>query len=95
MPYCQRQSCICRSYQDRGSIVLAGSNFLEDIQQFLGLANYYNQVICDFPKLAAPLTALLAKNTLWNFGKRELCTFESLEKALCNYTSSSAFGPPI
>ena len=40
--------------------------------------------MCDFMGLAAPLTALLAKNTPCHFGKRELCTFESLKKALCN-----------
>ena len=57
---------------------------MKDIQQFLILANYYNHFVCDFAKLAATLTALLAKNTLWNFRKRELCTFKSLKKALCN-----------
>ena len=30
------------------------------------------------------LTALLPKNTPWNLGKRELRTFKSLKKALCN-----------
>ena len=40
--------------------------------------------MCDFGKLAAPLTALLAKKTPWHFVKRELCAFKSLKKALCN-----------
>ena len=31
-----------------------------------------------------PLTTLLAKNTTWHFGKRDLCALESLKKALCN-----------
>ena len=57
---------------------------MKDIHQFLGLANYYNQFVCDFARLSKPPTALLAKNTLWNFRKRELYTFESLKKALCN-----------
>ena len=40
--------------------------------------------MCDFVRLATPLTVLLAKNTPWQFGKRELYTFENLKKALCN-----------
>ena len=40
--------------------------------------------MCDFARLAAPLTALLAKKTPWHFVKRELCAFKSLKKALYN-----------
>ena len=57
---------------------------MNDIQQFLSLANYYNQFVCDFARLAMPLAALLAYSIPWHFEKYELCAFESLKKALCN-----------
>ncbi|GJP66287.1 hypothetical protein CLOP_g23177 [Closterium sp. NIES-67] len=36
---------------------------VEELQQFLGFANYYNRFVPQYAKLAAPLTNLLKKNT--------------------------------
>ena len=57
---------------------MTGPNFCERYTT----ACYYNQFMCEFATLIAPLTALLAKKKLCYFGKRELCAFESLKKAL-------------
>ena len=55
----------------------------KDIQQFLGLANYYNRFISGFAKLAAPLTNLLGTKVPWVWEAAQSDAFDSLKKALC------------
>ena len=33
---------------------------VKEVQQFMGLANYYAQYICNFAEIAAPLTSLMS-----------------------------------
>lgn len=56
----------------------------KDIQQFLGLANYYNRFIRAFAKLAAPLTDLLGTKVPWEWGVRQQEAFDLLKAALCS-----------
>jgi Reverse transcriptase (RNA-dependent DNA polymerase) len=43
----------------------------KDIQQFLGLAQYYHKFIEGFAKLARPLTDLLRKDVQFKWGREE------------------------
>jgi len=45
---------------------------VKNIQKFLGLANYYRQLMKDFSRIAKPLHRLVRKNEKWNWeGKQE------------------------
>jgi hypothetical protein len=64
---------------------------VKQVQQFLGLANYYRRFVKDFSKIAAPLFNLLRKDTPFVFGKDCDEAFENLKKAL---SSSPVLRPP-
>ena len=57
---------------------------MKQVQQFLGLANYYNRFVKDFARLATPLSNLLQKGRDWKWD--DWCTesFASLKAALCS-----------
>ena len=38
---------------------------VKEVQQFMGLANYYAQYICNFADIAAPLTFLMSPKWQW------------------------------
>ena len=40
---------------------------VNQVQQFLGLCNYYRQFIKDFAKIAAPLYNLFKKDVVWHW----------------------------
>ena len=50
----------------------------------MGHANFYCRFIQDFPKVARPLTHLLAKEVPFHFNQSCLETFETLKKVLTN-----------
>ena len=41
---------------------------IKEVQQFMGLANYYVQYICNFADIAAPLTSLMSPKWQWVWG---------------------------
>lgn len=53
-----------------------------EIRSFLGLAGYYRRFICDFSRIALPLTSLTRKGEkfIWNKGCEE--SFQELKKRL-------------
>ena len=55
---------------------------VKHVQQFLGLANYYNRYIPSFAQLAMPLTELLCKGVVWRWAQAEQASFEALRRAL-------------
>ena len=57
---------------------------VKDVQQFLGLANYYNAFVEHFAHIAAPLTDLLSKKSAFAWSQREQQAFEQLRDALCS-----------
>ncbi len=65
---------------------------VQDIQSFLGFANFYHQFIHSYAKLTTPLTNLCKKNTPWLFSATERETFQALKAAftlapvLCHWT---------
>ena len=41
---------------------------VKEVQQFLGLANYYNRFIKNFAQIAAPISSLLSKHSEFVWG---------------------------
>ena len=41
---------------------------VKEVQQFMGLANYYAQYIRNFADIAAPLTSLISPKRQWVWG---------------------------
>ena len=56
----------------------------KEVQQYLGLVNYYRRFVPAFSDIAAPLTELTSKHTefFWNYGAQE--AFLKLKEALCS-----------
>ena len=53
---------------------------VEDIQKFLGLANYYRRFLEGFAKIARLLHKLTRKEQKWKWGIRQEKLFETLKK---------------
>ena len=49
---------------------------VKELQQFLGLANYYAQYIRHYANIAAPLTDLASPKRPWNWGSAQDCAFD-------------------
>ena len=64
---------------------------VKQVQQFLGLANYYRRFVKDFSKIAAPMFGLLKKGQVFNFSEQCLESFNNLKNAL---TSEPILRPP-
>jgi len=58
---------------------------VKQIQQYLGLCNYYRRFIEDFAKIAAPLYHLLKKEVAWNWSNQCQMAFETLKQKLVEY----------
>jgi alpha-tubulin suppressor-like RCC1 family protein len=57
-------------------------NSATEVWSFLGLANYYQQFICDFASVAAPLYTLTTKGTIFHWGAEEQNAFSVLKNRL-------------
>ncbi len=55
---------------------------VKQVQEFLGLANYYRRFIKDFSQIAGPLFNLLKKDTPFFFSTECLDSFSKLKKVL-------------
>lgn len=55
----------------------------KNIKQFLGLAGYYRRFICNFSKIAKPLTALLKKGEPFKWLESQETAFKELKEQLC------------
>ncbi|CAI7925897.1 unnamed protein product [Closterium sp. NIES-53] len=64
---------------------------VKELQQFLGFANYYNQFMPQYAKIATPLTNLLKKNTPFKWEDVHQQAMEQLKTAL---TSAPVLIPP-
>lgn len=54
----------------------------KQVRSFLGMANYYRKFIHDYAKIAAPLNALLKKNSIFIWTKDCQQAFDTLKNAL-------------
>jgi len=55
-----------------------------DIRSFLGLVGYYRRFIANFSHIAAPITALLHKETAFEWGAQQQAAFDALKQAITN-----------
>ena len=55
----------------------------KQVQQFLGLANYYRRFIKNFSEIASPLSQLTKKDVKFSWSKECQKSMETLKKALC------------
>ena len=53
---------------------------VKDIQNFLGLANYYQQFIKDFTSIARPLHDLMKKDQKWDWMEKQEKVLNKLKK---------------
>jgi hypothetical protein len=58
---------------------------IKQIQQFLGICNYYRRFIKDYAKIAEPLTRLLRKEEKFEWNNEQQNSFEELKKKLTEY----------
>jgi hypothetical protein len=58
---------------------------VKQLQQFLGICNYYRRFVKDFAKMAYPLNELLRGDEIWVWDERRQKAFEDLKQALMSY----------
>ena len=52
----------------------------KDVQKFIGLANYYQQFIRDFSRVAKPLNMLVGKDRKWKWRAKQKGAFKELKR---------------
>ena len=52
---------------------------VNEVQQFLGMANYYRRFVHNFATIASPLTLLTRKNVQFEFGDDQKRAFSELK----------------
>ena len=55
---------------------------IKDIRSFLGFANYYRRFVRNFAEIADPLTSLMQKDAVWQWGPFQRCAFKQLKDML-------------
>jgi Reverse transcriptase (RNA-dependent DNA polymerase)/RNase H-like domain found in reverse transcriptase/Integrase zinc binding domain/Chromo (CHRromatin Organisation MOdifier) domain/gag-polyprotein putative aspartyl protease len=55
---------------------------VQQVRQFLGLANYFRKFIARYSIIAAPLTSLTSSKRPWTWGEREQQAFDRIKTAL-------------
>ena len=53
---------------------------VKEVQNFLGLANYYRQFVKDFAIIAKPLHETTRKGKKWEWGEKQQRAFEELKR---------------
>jgi len=67
----------------------------KDVQQFVGLAQFYHQYIDGFASIAFPLTSLLGEGTPFSWGKDQVRAFTALKKAISKAPVLRIFDPDL
>ena len=62
----------------------------EELQSFLGFANYYREFVPFFAEKAEPLNALLRKSLSFSWNERAEKAFQEVKQALMNATALAA-----
>ena len=66
---------------------------VRELQQVLGLCQYYRVFIPKFAHIARPLTKLLAKKVTFRWDKACQVGLDFLKKALCSYPILTCYNP--
>ncbi|XP_064292537.1 uncharacterized protein LOC135309870, partial [Plodia interpunctella] len=56
-----------------------------ELQQFIGLANFFRRFVQGFATIARPLTNLLKKNSEWRWGPEQSNAFENIKRMMSDY----------
>lgn len=64
-----------------------------DVRRFLGLASFFWRFVKDFALIAKPLTTLLKKDTVWQWGSPQQEAFEKLKEALTQRPILALYDP--
>ncbi|GJJ67909.1 hypothetical protein EMPS_00255 [Entomortierella parvispora] len=67
----------------------------KDVQQFLGLAQFYQQYVSGFAGIALPLSSLLANNTPFKWTDEQQSAFLQLKRAICSAPVLRIFDPDL
>ena len=67
----------------------------KDVQQFLGLAQFYQQYVSGFARIALPLSSLLANNTPFTWTDTQQSAFLHLKQAICSAPVLRIFDPDL
>ena len=67
----------------------------KDVQQFIGLAQFYQQYINNFATIALPLTALLGEGTAFSWDKDKELAFTALKDAVSKAPVLRIFDPDL
>jgi hypothetical protein len=57
---------------------------VNEVQQFMGLANYYRKFIFKLSELALPLTSLTRKNVIFAWTSAQQKAFDTIKRLLCS-----------
>ena len=67
-----------------------------ELQQFLGLYNYYRRFILGYAKVAAPLTDMLrGKPSSLSFSEEQVKAFEELKRCLVSAPVLKVYDPEL
>ncbi|KAL4126001.1 hypothetical protein QTP88_010233 [Uroleucon formosanum] len=64
-----------------------------EVRRFLGLAGYIRRFIVNYAKLAAPLTTLTGKNTVFTWESEQQKSFDELKRILCSEPVVAMYDP--
>ena len=67
----------------------------KDVQQFLGLAQFYQQYVSGFAQIALPLSSLLANNTPFTWTDKQQAAFLQLKRAISSAPVLWIFDPDL
>ena len=57
------------------------TEYIKDLQSFLGFANFYQQFILNYCKVVSPLTKLSGMNVPWQWNSKQKTAFEERKEA--------------
>ena len=55
---------------------------VSEVRTFLGMTGYYRQLVPDYAKVAAPLTALTKKRAIWHWTDKHELSFKTLKELM-------------
>lgn len=66
---------------------------VHNVRQFLGLAGYFRKFVKNFAQIAYPLSKLLKKDSVWEWGQSQEKAFEDLKNRLTGRPILSIYNP--